>query len=107
MSKLNPTPDVSGKYGAPMGRMSHASFTDKHGETFALTVNENAAPFRLVRCPLDRGGYDRGGAYWGAPSNLYYYEGPLTDINGFVRGNTRDAAKLAVRAIHPLARFFR
>lgn len=94
---FNPTPDVSCKYGAPMGRASHNDWT----------VNENAGPFRLVRCPLDSGGYDRGGAYWGIGTPLYYYEGPLTDISGYVRGRTRDQAKAEVRAIHPLARFYR
>lgn len=94
---FNPTPDVNCKYGAPMGRRSHNDYT----------VTEDAAPFRLVRCPLDSGGYDRGGAYWGTPSNLYYYEGPLTDISGYVRGNTREHAKIEVRKIHPHARFYR
>ncbi len=94
---IDSTPKVSCKYGAPMGRVFHNEFT----------VNENARPFYLVRCPLDSGGYDRGGAYWGLGESLYYYEGPLSDINGYVRGRTRDAAKSAVRAIHPLAKFYR
>jgi hypothetical protein len=106
-TKLNPAPNVCGKYGAPMGRASHNSYTDKQGNTFELTVNENAKPFYLVRCPLNSGGYDRGGAYWGLGAPLYYYEGPLTDISGYVRGKTRDAAKAEVRALHKLARFFR
>lgn len=97
MTKLNPIPDVSCRYGAPMGRPSHNEFT----------VTESAAPFYLVRVRLDSGGYDSGGAYWGIGAPLYYYEGPLTDISGYVRGRTREAAKAAVREIHPLARFFR
>lgn len=104
---INPTPYVSGKYGAPMGRASHNSYTDQHGRTFELTVSKDAPPMRLVRCPLDSGGYDRGGAYWGIPSNLYYYEAHLTDINGYVRGNTRELAKEQIRKIHPAARFYR
>ena len=97
MTKLNPTPNVNCKYGAPMGRTSHNAYT----------VNEQATPFYLVRVTLDSGGYDRGGAYWGLGAQLYYYEGPLSDINGYVRGKTRDAAKAEVQTIHPLARFFR
>lgn len=104
---FNPTPDVNCKHGAPMGRPSHAEYTDKSGRTFELVVNGDARPFRLVRCPLDRGGYDRGGAYWGLGAPLYYYEGPLSDISGYVRGSTREAAKQAVRGIHPKAKFFR
>lgn len=107
MPKFNPTPDVNSKYGAPMGRPAHDTFTDKQGQTFKLVVNEDAKPFRLIRCPLDSGGYDRGGAYWGLGDPLYYYEGPLSDINGYVRGKTRELAKAAVREIHPHAKFYR
>ena len=80
-----------------MGRASHDDYT----------VTPDARPFRLVRCPLDSGGYDRGGAYWGIGTPLYYYEGPLSDISGYVRGRTREHAKQEVRAIHPHARFYR
>jgi hypothetical protein len=104
---LDPTPPVNSEYGAPMGRPAHDTFTDTLGQMFKMVVNADAAPFRLVHCPLDRGGYDRGGAYWGIGEPLYYYEGPLSDINGYVRGRTRDRAKDAVRAIHPSARFYR
>ena len=50
-------PDVSSRYGAPMGR--HAS-----GQ-----ATRDAC--KLQRMPLDSGGYDAGGAYWGTPSNLW------------------------------------
>lgn len=48
------------KYGAPMGRCD---------------VGEPPLPFeekKIYNCavPLDSGGYDKGGAYWGFPSNL-------------------------------------
>ena len=47
------------KYGAPMGRMN---------------VGEPPLPFqdKIYNCrvPLDMGAYDKGGAYWGFPSNL-------------------------------------
>ncbi|MDP2374394.1 hypothetical protein [Reyranella sp.] len=73
----------------------------------AFTVNEDAPPFRLARVRMvDGGAYDAGGAYWGLGDPLYYYEGPIADINGYVRGATRDAAKAAVRQFHPAARFF-
>lgn len=107
MAKFNPTPPVNAQYGAPMGRRANDTFTDKRGQTFKLIVNEDAKPFRLVRCPLDRGGYDSGGAYWGLGEPLYYYEGPLGDINGYVRGVTREKAKEAVRGIHPKAKFYK
>ncbi len=105
--KLNPTPDVDCRYGAPVGRPSRRSFTDKQGRTFQLELTEDAPPMHLVRCPLDQGGYDRGGAYWGIGPPLYYYANSTGDITGYVRGATRERAKAAVRAIHPHARFYR
>lgn len=107
MAKFNPTPPVDAKYGAPHGRAFSNTYTDKQGRTFEITVNEDAKPFRLIRCPLDSGGYDRGGAYWGLGAPLYYYEGPLSDISGYVRGTTREKAKAEVRSLHPKARFYR
>lgn len=83
--------------GASLGRPCRNEFMATPG----------AAPFRLVRIYLDAGGYDNGGAYWGHGEPLYYYEGPLTDLNGFVRGHTREAAKAEVRRMQPHAQFFR
>jgi hypothetical protein len=96
--KVDPTPDVSSKYGAPMGRASHNAYT----------VTDDARPMYLTRVRLNGGGYDRGGAYWGIGEGLYYYEAnPTGLINGFVRGRTREHAKAEVRKIHPHARFYR
>lgn len=94
---FNPTPKVDCRYGTPMGRPSNDDYT----------VTPDAGSFRLVRCPLDSGGYDRGGAYCGIGAPLYYYEGPLTDISGYVREATRERAKAAVRSIRPHAKFYR
>lgn len=95
----NPTPPVKSTHGAPMGRVAR-------GEGY--TITENSRPVYLVRCPLDRGGYDRGGAYWGLGEPLYYYSAqPEGLIDGYVRGRTRAAAKAAVRSIYRNARFFR
>lgn len=49
---VNPTPDVPSRYGAPMGRVS-------------ASLDLDGPAFRASRVPLDSGGYDRGGAYWG------------------------------------------
>lgn len=97
----NPTPDVDCKYGAPMGRPT-ARANNKY------SIEPGADPFHLVRVPLDKGGYDKGGAYWGLGEPLYYFEfSRVPDLCGYVRGRTRDHAKAAVREIHPNARFFR
>ncbi len=99
-SAKNPTPPVSAKYGAPMGRAGRGE-----GE-YELTAN--AKPVYLVRCKLDRGGYDSGGAYWGLGEPLYYYSAqPEGLIDGYVRGRTREKAKEAVQRILPGARFYR
>ncbi len=46
------------KYGAPMGRPSTGTRPTDGTRIFDCAV------------PLDSGGYDRGGHYWGTPSNL-------------------------------------
>lgn len=95
----NPTPPVDSRYGAPMGRGAR-------GDEYTLTAD--ARPVYLVRCPLNSGGYDSGGAYWGLGEPLYYYSAqPEGLIDGYVRGKTREAAKAKVRAMYPHARFFR
>lgn len=65
---------------------------------------------RMKRLRFVDGGYDQGGAYWGSPANLYRARGESeaqdTQIELFVRGKNRGAAKDAVRLILPNARFF-
>lgn len=67
-------PDVSSRYGAPMGRPDRPTafdLTDSKGNRFALDFG---APrrFYLRRVPLDGGGYDAGGAYWGIGAPLFW-----------------------------------
>lgn len=49
----NVTPDVSSRYGAPMGRIS------------GNLDHSDYSLWRAKAVPLNGGGYDRGGAYWG------------------------------------------
>lgn len=76
--------NVSGRYGAPLGRASYG------------TVGYEFAPrsVRLFRVRIDSGGYDDGGAYWGHGAPLYC----ATDDIGyreFIRAGSRfDAAAL-------------
>ena len=86
--QFNPFPKVSGKYGAPMGR---------HGDNPA-----NLHGIKRLYCRHQGGGYgyDRGGAYWGLPSNVY---GVWAHLGGeivctYVRANSRQAAIAKVRA---------
>lgn len=86
------------KYGAPMGRWRW---------------NDNAAPFTgrmyLRHIPLNSGGYDSGGAYWGtrrSGERLYGYAADDDSANGFIDAADRAEAKELVLAKYPGARFF-
>ena len=86
--QFNPFPEVSGRYGAPMGR-----------------IGDNPANLQDVKRLHARrqgggGGYDKGGAYWGLPSNVY---GVWAHIDGetvctYVRANSRVTAINKVKA---------
>ena len=78
----DPTPPVSCRYGAPMGR--HRAIASLGG-----------CAVRLRRVPLDSGGYDRGGAYWGFPDDLWAYGDGETWA--FIRARSRAAAITAIR----------
>lgn len=67
----------------------------------------DAQRFYLERLPLDSGGYDRGGAYWGHGEPLYRFESADGCLSGFLRADDRDEAKEAVREDYPRALFFR
>lgn len=81
---------------------------------------DQAIKLRLQRVPFVDGDYDRWGAYWGCPANVWAYTNRVDASGGydtkgapgqlvelFVRGNTRDQAKSAVRALLSLAKFYR
>ena len=50
--------------------------------------------------------YDVGGAYWGAGARLYRIVDAENEIEFFVRGINRSAAKLAARKVLKGARFY-
>lgn len=92
---IDPTPPVSCRYGAPLGRHTGPDYLDT-----------DAGRLYLHRVPLDAGGYDKGGAYWGLGAPLWYVE----DQNGnsqFLRARDRAAAKVAILEDWPGARFYR
>jgi hypothetical protein len=98
-------PDVSSKYGAPMGRRDNYGISWKGAEP---------AKFYLQRVPLDSGGYDSGGAYWGIGQPLYWaqeYDNgtkrPADLADFFLRANSREHAKAEIRKDYPAAKFFR
>ena len=53
MARPDLAPPVSCRYGAPMGRAGAHPGLDPHCRV------------HVSRLPIDSGGYDRGGAYWG------------------------------------------
>lgn len=93
---INTTPDVSCKYGAPM-RRGGSSHVDPDYDGLML----------LQHCPLDRGGYGKGGAYWGVGMRLYGYQTADGDWeeSGFLRAYDREDAKRKVREMYPKCRF--
>ena len=85
--QFNPFPDVSCHYGAPMGRRG-----------------DNPANLQDIKRLHARhqgggGGYDKGGAYWGSPSNVW---GVWGWIDGrpcitYIRASSRNHAIAKVR----------
>lgn len=84
-------PDVSSRYGAPMGRPDRPTafdLTDSKGNRYALDF---AAPrrFHLSRVPLNGGGYDAGGAYWGIGAPLFWaFSDSGVTVERFYRADT-------------------
>jgi hypothetical protein len=89
-------PDVSCRYGAPMGRRNELP-------------DDCEAPVKLnmVRLRWYDGDYDQGGAYWGNSGGTSIYWATSGTIKIFVRAASRDVAKNKVRHTLPNARFYR
>lgn len=87
MKQFNPFPQVLSAYGAPMGR---------RGDNPA---NLQDAKRLHARHQGGSDGYDKGGAYWGLPGNVW---GVWTWLDGqavvtYVRASSRQAAINKVR----------
>lgn len=85
--QFNPFDEVSCTYGAPMGRRGDNS------------ANLQGLKRLHARHQGGGGGYDKGGAYWGIPSNVW---GVWAWIDGrpcvtYVRANSRQSAINTVR----------
>jgi hypothetical protein len=79
----NPTPKVDCSRGAPLGRFTGASDPGAQGK------------FYLRHVPLDSGGYDAGGAYWGFGAPLYWFMSADQTAEGFLRLNTARRSQIA------------
>lgn len=61
---------------------------------------------RLRLIPFVDGCYDRWGAYWGGPANVWLaWDDEGTQL--FRRGDTRQAVKAAIQVEYPQATFYR
>lgn len=89
-------PKAYSKYGADMGRR------EQHADNKAEPIK-----LRLARVPLDAGGYDSGGAYWGVGQPLYCAWDEETELQIFFRASNREAAKRVARETYPNARLYR
>ena len=82
--------------------------------------NDRLTPvkLRLFRLPFVDGCYDRWGAYWGAPANIYiatnracvdgaYHVGAGQLVEMFIRADSREKAKQQARQTLPNATFYR
>jgi hypothetical protein len=68
--------------------------------------------FALRRVPLNKGGYDSAGCYWGVGKPLYHYEhewenDPSEYISDHIRAYNREDARDQIRAKYPNAKFYR
>lgn len=77
-------PNVPHKYSAPMGRPSFG------------TPEQAAGKIRLFRIRLVDGDYDDGGAYWGAPEDLYCARDAHGTYQQVVRAVSREAARITL-----------
>lgn len=98
---MTPLTPVNCQYGAPTGRNGR-------------DIN-NAGPVKLHlhQVPLDSGGYDSGGAYWGLRSfgmhlYRYYWESRNNTllIENFIDARNRDEAKAIIQETYPDATFY-
>lgn len=82
------------------------------GRTDTMHPGNETEPLRLQRVPFTGTCYDRGGAYWGAPENLWCAWGDEIGDDGeqvevWVRANSRAQAKAEILARFPDAKFIR
>lgn len=83
------------KRGAALGRV------DFHGD-HTLEVK-----LCVRKVPLNSGGYDSLGTYWGHGEYLYVIATQDSSIEFFERCSTREKAKAYAKTLYPNARFYR
>jgi hypothetical protein len=99
-----PLSNASTKYGASYRYNIYPSENPSDPNT-PYDVNFDGF-LHLQKIKLNSGAYDSGGAYWGFPNNVYCAANKDLTVMIFVRGDTRNKAKIQVRAKLPGARFY-
>ena len=89
-----PLPNVSSKYGAPMGRCDHAH----PGNEYKVYVHQ---------IPVNAGGNDKGGAYWGLGAPLFRAISADGEFACYRRARNRRQAVAALRIEFPSITFYR
>ena len=101
---MPPLESLNCSRGAPMGRSNRCEMgADAVGLVY------------LQQVPFIDGCYDRGGAYWGAPANLWRAYAELEWMDGadidvfeqFIRADSRKQAKKLLAEDFPNIRFYR
>ena len=90
-----PPQPVSCTYGAPMGRRN------------SIIDPDDSQRYHVRRVPFVDGCYDRGGAYWGGPANLWHAQSADHEFWLYVRAPSRAAAIQMIREEIPNAKFFK
>jgi hypothetical protein len=87
MKQFNPFPKVNSQYGAPMGRNG------------GNPANLQGRKRLHARHQGGGDGYDRGGAYWGTPGNVWAVWARMDGdvVVAYVRAGSREAAITKVR----------
>ena len=100
---MPPLEELNCSRGAPMGRGNRCDM-----------LPEEVGKVFLQRVPFIDGCYDRGGAYWGLPANLWraYFEwvpddGDTEVFEQFIRADSRKQAKKLLAEDFPNIRFYR
>ena len=72
-----------------------------------IADGEPEGKMTLRKIPLNLGGYDPNGTYFGLGQPLYWYADEGGNVDGMLRALDRNAAKSEVLKKYPAAKFYR
>lgn len=89
------------KYGAPMGRRAYWPHAPRDSDL----TEKLSFKLYLHRLEFTDGGYDQGGAYWGAPADVYRAIDEENTFCCYVRANSREEAMKKLSSEFPTFTF--